>query len=62
MALFPGPLKDAVAQLGIFDFDGAIFQSLWGSTKEQREKFFQYVQYYISDHRPLWAELRLSDV
>ena len=60
MAVFPGPIKDAIQQLGIFDFDGAVFRDLWGAgTKQDRTRFFAYVQYYLSDHRPLWMSLKV---
>ena len=55
-----GPVKDAIDQVGIFDFDGALFQDLWGAgTKQEQKRFYAYVQYYVSDHRPLWMSLKL---
>jgi endonuclease/exonuclease/phosphatase family metal-dependent hydrolase len=59
MAVFPGPIGEAIGQMGVFDFDGAVFRSLWGETKAAQSKFRSYVKYYLSDHRPLWAELRI---
>jgi hypothetical protein len=60
MALFPGPIEDAISATGVFDFDGAVFRDLWGNgTKAEASKFRSYVKYYLSDHRPLWAQLRL---
>jgi len=38
----------------VFDFDGAIFGDLWQA--RGRDDFLAYVRYYLSDHRPLWAE------
>ncbi len=38
----------------IFDFDGALFRTLW-ETREKKD-FDNYISYYISDHRILWAE------
>ncbi|HEX6602251.1 MAG TPA: endonuclease/exonuclease/phosphatase family protein [Solirubrobacterales bacterium] len=58
MAVFPGPMEDAIEQSGVFDFDGALFGDLWGESKAQQNKFRSYVRYYVSDHRPLWAQLR----
>lgn len=54
---FPGQTKqEFTGNTGIFDFDGAIFASLWdGKTAAQ---FRSYVKYYISDHRPVWAEFK----
>lgn len=57
MAVFPGPMEEAIEQTGVFDFDGAVFRDLWGETKAQQAKFRSYVKYYLSDHRPLWAAL-----
>jgi endonuclease/exonuclease/phosphatase family metal-dependent hydrolase len=60
MAVFPGPVEDAIEQLGIFDFDGAVFRELWGrGTKAEATRFRSYVKYYLSDHRPLWMALRV---
>ena len=53
MACFPGPVEDRMEASGVFDFDGAVFRSLWESRTP--EEFYGYVQYYISDHRILWA-------
>jgi endonuclease/exonuclease/phosphatase family metal-dependent hydrolase len=60
MAVFPGPMADAIAAMGVFDFDGAVFRDLWGETKAQQTKFRAYVRYYLSDHRPLWAALKTT--
>jgi endonuclease/exonuclease/phosphatase family metal-dependent hydrolase len=55
MAVFPG----AIEHVGIFDFDGAVFRDLWGAgTLAERRKFQSYVRYHLSDHRPLWMEMR----
>jgi len=37
----------------VLDFDGALFADLFQKNEEQ---FFEYMRYYISDHRVLWAE------
>jgi endonuclease/exonuclease/phosphatase family metal-dependent hydrolase len=58
MGVFPGPMEEAIEQVGVFDFDGALFRDLWGETKAEQSKFRSYVKYYLSDHRPLWARLR----
>lgn len=62
MAVFPGPMEDAIEQAGVFDFDGALFRDLWGETKAQQIKFRSYAKYYISDHRPLWASLKTGAI
>lgn len=59
MAVFPGPMKSAIKQSGVFDFDSALFSGLWGKTEEEQNKFQSYVKYYMSDHRPLWADLEV---
>lgn len=45
---------------GVFDFDGAIFSGLWNRSDTTPARFRSYLRYYISDHRPLWAELRTT--
>lgn len=59
MAVFPGPMEEAIEGLGVFDFDGALFRDLWGPGEAEQARFRSYVRYYLSDHRPLWAELRI---
>lgn len=56
IAFFPGPTKNAFVRSGVFDYDGALFADLWSN--EGADTYFGYVRYYISDHRPLWAEFR----
>ncbi len=45
-------------RVGVFDFDGAIFRGLWSRPDRTPADFRKYVRYYISDHRPMWAELK----
>lgn len=58
IAFFPNRTEEDFAdKMGVFDFDQVVFDDLWDANdKEQQKKFFQYVRYYIADHRPLWAE------
>ena len=49
--------QDFTGKIGVFDFDGAIFKSLWD--KKTRTQFNAYLRYYLSDHRPLWAEFKI---
>ena len=42
---------------GVVDFDGAVFRDLWDPANPAR--FQSYVRYYLSDHRPYWAEFRV---
>lgn len=58
VAFFPaGAGARFTGSSGVFDFDGAVFAALW-HTKTKSE-FRGYVRYYLSDHRPLWAQFRL---
>jgi endonuclease/exonuclease/phosphatase family metal-dependent hydrolase len=55
IAFFPGETGgDFMGKMGVFDFDGRLFRTLWDS--RSREDFEAYMRYYISDHRILWAE------
>ncbi len=56
---FPGPTKTRyTGQMGIFDFDTAVFPQLWQRFGGNKVKFNSYLRYYLSDHRPLWAQFR----
>ena len=58
IAFFPGETKqDFTGQVGVFDFDGAVFPDLWRT--RGRSDFLTFCKYYLSDHRPLWAEFRI---
>jgi endonuclease/exonuclease/phosphatase family metal-dependent hydrolase len=55
---FPGQTQnDFTGAIGVFDFDGIIFRGIW-ETKTPAQ-FRSYVRYYISDHRPLWAQFKI---
>jgi endonuclease/exonuclease/phosphatase family metal-dependent hydrolase len=56
---FPGDTDQKfTGASGVVDFDGAVFRDLWKlRTKAQ---FQAYVKYYLSDHRPYWAEFRAA--
>jgi endonuclease/exonuclease/phosphatase family metal-dependent hydrolase len=58
IAFLPGDtFNDWTGEMNVFDFDGALFRTLWDThTKAQ---FNAYIRYYISDHRPLWAEFKI---
>jgi len=49
-------IKSKIQQQGVFDFDNAIFPELWKT--ESKKNFKGYLRYYISDHRPLWMQLK----
>lgn len=57
MAFFPGRTKEFNERIGPFDFDNAVFRKLWNPKRPA--PFLAYTRYYISDHRPLWAEFRV---
>jgi endonuclease/exonuclease/phosphatase family metal-dependent hydrolase len=54
----PGPIKHRIVSSGIFDFDTGIFPKLWNDFSEGR--FRSYLRYYMSDHRPMWTQIRTS--
>lgn len=57
IAFFPGETsRDFTGQTGVYDFDGALFKRLW---RERPSDYATYARYYISDHRPLWAEFAI---
>lgn len=57
VAFFPEHTqKDFTGRAGVIDFDGALFKRLW--ERRPKSQFFAYLRYYISDHRPLWAEFK----
>jgi endonuclease/exonuclease/phosphatase family metal-dependent hydrolase len=56
VAFLPGPMGDRFARGGVFDYDGAVFPRLW-ETRGRRD-FLAYCRYYMSDHRPIWAQFR----
>jgi endonuclease/exonuclease/phosphatase family metal-dependent hydrolase len=58
IAFFPGETQaQFTGAMGVFDFDGALFRTLWES--RSRADFLAYMRYYVSDHRPLWAEFAI---
>jgi len=61
LAFFPpGETERALVEsAAVFDFDGAVFSTLWQRTHEKEPRlFFDFLRYYLSDHRILWTELR----
>jgi len=58
VAFFPtGAGAKYTGKSGVFDFDGGVFAGLW-ATKTPTQ-FRSFIRYYLSDHRPLWAEFGL---
>lgn len=56
IAFVPG-LKRHIKTMGVFDFDGTIFRDLWNPPATSYWR--TCAKYYVSDHRPLWAQLEL---
>jgi len=58
IAFFPGETQDQfTGSMGVFDFDGALFKTLWES--RGKTDFLTYLRYYVSDHRPMWADFAI---
>ena len=57
IAFFPGATRNCFRQMGVFDFDMALFRDLWENPGRTEAQYRSYVRYHISDHRPLWMEL-----
>ncbi len=56
VAMFPATTEAWLVNVGVFDFDTVVFRDLWAG---QGKAMFQgYLRYYLSDHRPMWVELR----
>ncbi len=58
IAFFPGETRE-LERVDVFDFDNAVFRDLWERSARSAKQFLAYTRYYLSDHRPLWAEFRL---
>jgi endonuclease/exonuclease/phosphatase family metal-dependent hydrolase len=52
--------RSFTGNVGVFDFDSAVFRGLWDRGDCTPAGFRSYVRYFLSDHRPLWAELRTN--
>jgi endonuclease/exonuclease/phosphatase family metal-dependent hydrolase len=56
LTLFPAHTADGfTGTLGVFDFDNVVFSDLYA---EDPVRFYKYIRYCLSDHRPLWIELQ----
>ena len=64
IAFAPESLGGRVTGHGVFDFDNAVFSSKWREISSQLTHgravslFNRYVKFHISDHRPIWVELK----
>jgi len=60
IAFLPQTTRDLFTGLkGVFDYDGVIFPDLW-KDGNNKGNFKAYLRYYISDHRPMWVQLKLT--
>lgn len=58
IAFLPGTSKRTFTGLkGVFDYDAAVFPDLWQGGAN-RKRFLAYLRYYLSDHRPMWVQLK----
>jgi len=62
----PGSVGNKVKSHGVFDFDNAVFKTLWNRLESELPRsraiglFNRHVKHHFSDHRPLWVELDVS--
>lgn len=57
IAFFPGETRqDFTGLTGVFDFDKVLFPDLWLASQP---RFKAYCKYYMSDHRPMWAQFAI---
>ena len=54
----PG-MQSRVIERGVFDFDGALFASIYDAATPAYWR--RCAKYYVSDHRPLWMQFQLDD-
>jgi endonuclease/exonuclease/phosphatase family metal-dependent hydrolase len=60
IAFMPGMTAHCfTGQKGVFDFDNCLFPDLWQAGANQKN-FKSYLRYYISDHRPMWIQLKVE--
>lgn len=63
LAVTQGNLKKRILDYNVFDFDNGIFKGLWKRAlkKKNPDSYFDsYVRAYVSDHRPLWVQLKVD--
>ena len=66
IAFAPTALRDRVMSHGVFDFDAAVFSGKWKSLSTGNshaktvKKFNPYLRHYLSDHRPVWVEIKTN--
>lgn len=58
IAFFPAETAEQLTgESGVYDFDGALFETLYDN--RGLKDMLAYLRYYVSDHRPLWAEFAI---
>ena len=66
IAFAPTALRNRVTTYGVFDFDAAVFNAKWNSLANANthakavKKFNSYLRHYLSDHRPVWVEIKTN--
>ena len=50
--------KSKIISHGVFPFDNAAFADIYNS--KTKAEFKSYMRYYLSDHRPMWMELDIT--
>tara|TARA_Y100001970_G_scaffold294369_1_gene451890 strand:- start:38997 stop:40073 length:1077 start_codon:yes stop_codon:yes gene_type:complete len=64
IAFAPTDLKSKIKSHGVFDFDAVVFRDKWGELTSRHSHasavraFNKYLRRYLSDHRPIWVELK----
>ena len=60
IAFMPGMTTHCFTGLkGVFDFDSCLFPDLWQGGANLKN-YRSYLRYYISDHRPMWVQLKVD--
>lgn len=61
IAFFPSRTgEDFSDRIGVLDFDKVLFNKLWSNDNKDKQKaFYQYIRYYLADHRPLWCQFNM---
>ena len=66
VAIAPGTVQNKVKKIGALDFDNAVFKDKWEniskelSHKKATSLFARYMKHHLSDHRPLWVQLKID--
>ncbi len=64
MAVSPSRFSNRITGSGVFDFDNVVFATKWNQIRAATthskaiKEFRKYLRFHLSDHRPLWLELK----